>query len=388
MMTKEKKKFIIFGAPQIGLEEIKGVKKVMESGWLGTGPKVLKFENKFKKYKAAHNAIAVSSATSALHLSLLNCNLSPKDEVITTGMTFCSTVNSIIHSGAKPVLVDIDYNTGNISIDAIKSAITKNTKAIIPVHYAGRPCNMKEIMEIAKNNNLYVIEDCAHAIETKYKNKTAGTIGDYGCFSFYATKNLAIGEGGMILTKKVSNARKLKILSLHGMNNNAWKRYSASGYKHYKVVAPGFKYNMTDMQAVIGIEQLKKIKKNWKIRKYIWDSYYDEFSRTSLHLTYKHSTGNKLAYHLFPILLNKKIKVSRDDLLMRLNKAGIGCGVHYESILQHPYYKKKYRSKYINTPIANKFGSKQISLPITPLMTMNDLDYIIEIVKKNVKSKS
>ena len=184
-------------------------------------------------------------------------DLSAKDEVITTAMTFCSTVNAIIHSGAKPILVDIDYNTGNIDVQAIKKAITKNTKAIIPVHYAGRPCDMKEILEIAKNNNLWIVEDCAHAIETEYQKKPAGTIGDYGCFSFYATKNLAIGEGGMILTKRASNAKKLKILSLHGMNNDAWKRYSSAGYNHYKVIAPGFKYNMTDMQAVIGIEQLK-----------------------------------------------------------------------------------------------------------------------------------
>ena len=385
-MRKNKRKFITFGAPKIGKEEVNGVKKVMLSGWLGTGPEVFKFEKSFTNYKKAKNAVAVSSATAALHLSLLNCGLGPKDEVITTAMTFCSTVNAIIHSGAKPILVDINYKTGNIDTDAIKKAITKKTKAIIPVHYAGRPCDMKEIIEIAKNNKLFVIEDCAHAIETEYASRPAGTIGDYGCFSFYATKNLAIGEGGMILTKKASDARKLKILSLHGMNNDAWKRYSASGYNHYKVVAPGFKYNMTDIQAVIGIEQLKKINKNWKKRKYIWDNYYDEFCKTNLGLTHKYSKGNKLAYHLFPILLNKKINISRDDLLIKLNKAGIGCGVHYESIFQHPYYKKKYSSKKNITPIANEFGRSEVSLPITPSMSLNDLDYIINIVKKNVNN--
>lgn len=385
-MKKNIRKFITFGAPKIDKEELSGVKKVMLSGWLGTGPEVSNFEKYFRYYKKAKNAVAVSSATAALHLSLLNCRLKAKDEVITTAMTFCSTVNAIIHSGAKPVLVDINYSTGNIDIEAIKKAITKNTKAIIPVHYAGRPCDMKEVMEIAKDNNLFVIEDCAHAVETKYGSQPAGTIGDYGCFSFYATKNLAIGEGGMILTKKVSHAKKLKILSLHGMNNDAWKRYSSSGYKHYKVVAPGFKYNMTDMQAIIGIEQLKKINKNWEKRKYIWDTYYDELNNTNLDLTNKHSEGNKLAYHLFPILLNSKINISRDEFLIKLNKAGIGCGVHYESIFQHPYYKKKYSSIKNKTPLANKFGRYQVSLPITPLMSLNDLDYIISIVKKNVKN--
>merc|ERR1711991_1310165 len=206
----------------------------------------------------------------------------------------------------------------------------------------GRPCNMSKIMEIAKNNNLRVIEDCAHAIETEYKGKKVGTIGDYGCFSFYVTKNLATGEGGMILTRTKEQTKKLKILSLHGMDNDAWKRYSSSGYRHYKVIAPGFKYNMTDMQAVIGIEQLKRIHANWKIRKKIWNFYFDELSKTNLFLTPKESIGNKLAYHLFPIILNNKINISRDDMLIKLNNSGIGCGVHYESIPAHPFYRKKY----------------------------------------------
>lgn len=381
---KYKRKFITFGAPNIEKEEIISVKKVMESGWLGTGAQVIRFENSFGRYKKSRNTVAVGSATAALHLSLLNCNLGPKDEVITTAMTFCSTVNAIIHSGAKPVLVDIDYQTGNIDVKAIKNAVNKNTKAIVPVHYAGRPCNMTEIMEIAKNNKLLVIEDCAHAVETLYKKKPTGTIGDYGCFSFYATKNLAIGEGGMIITKNKNHCKRLKVLSLHGMNNDAWKRYSKNGYNHYKVVEAGFKYNMTDMQAVIGIEQLKKISKNWKKRKFIWDTYYDELSKTNLSLTHKESSGNKMAYHLFPILLNKKIKISRDKLLIKLNKAGIGCGVHYESIPQHPFYKKKFGWLNSNTPLAYEFGKSQISLPITPLISQNDLDYIVNTVKKYI----
>ncbi len=379
---QNKKKFITFGAPNIEEKEIIAVKKVMESGWLGTGPKVKIFEELFGKYKKSKNNIAVASATAALHLSLHNCNLGPNDEVITTAMTFCSTVNAIIHSGAKPVLVDIDYKTGNIDTNSIKHAINENTKAIVPVHYAGRPCNMTEIMNIAKNNNLIVIEDCAHAVETQYKKKPAGTIGDFGCFSFYATKNLAIGEGGMIITKNKNYSKRLKILSLHGMDNDAWKRYSNAGYRHYKVVEAGFKYNMTDMQAIIGIEQLKKVSRNWKKRKNIWESYYDGLSNTNLFLTPKDSPGNKMAYHLFPILLNKKSKINRDELLIKLNKAGIGCGVHYESIPQHPYYKKKYGWLSSSTPKAHKFGKYQISLPITPLISHNDLDYIINTVRK------
>ena len=379
---KNKKKFITFGAPQIDSSEIRKVKAVLQSGWLGTGPKVKLFEDNFSKYKETKYAVAVSSATAALHLSLINCNLKPKDEVITTSMTFCSTINAIIHSGATPVIVDINFKTGNIDIEKIKNAINKNTKAIIPVHYAGRPCEMKEIMEIAQDNNLYVIEDCAHAIEAEYRKKKIGTIGDYGCFSFYVTKNLATGEGRMILTKSAKKAKELKILSLHGMSKDAWKRYSSDGYNHYKVLVAGFKYNMTDVQAAIGLEQLKKLKKNWKIRKKIWDTYHDEFSKTNLFLTPKNSKNNKLAYHLFPIILNNKIRISRDELLVKLYNSGIGCGVHYESIPQHPFYKKNYGWNAKTTPLAYKFGKSVLSLPITPMITDNDLDYIINNLRK------
>ena len=201
-------------------------------------------------------------------------------------------------------------------------------------------------------------------------------------FIGFGEKNSEVSIVRYNLGKKASNAKKLKTLSLHGMNNDAWKRYSSSGYKHYKVIAPGFKYNMTDMQASIGLEQLKKIRQNWKKRKIIWDTYHDELSKTKLILTPKESRGNKLAYHLFPIILNKNIKLSRDQLLTELNKAGIGCGVHYESIASHPYYYKKFGWRHKNTPNSYKFGKSQISLPITPMINKNDLDYIINILKK------
>jgi len=379
------KKFITFGAPYIGKEEIDDVINVLKSGWLGTGPKVIEFQKNFKNYKNANNTIAVSSATAALHLSLVCANLKPGDEVITTAMTFCSTVNSIIHSGATPIIVDINYETGNIDPDKILQAITKNTKAIIPVHYAGRACKMDEIMEIANKYKLTVIEDCAHAIETEYKGKKIGTIGDYGCFSFYVTKNLATGEGGMIISKSKKSYKRLQMLSLHGMDNNAWKRYSSDGYRHYKIEEAGFKFNMTDIQAALGINQLKRLDNNWEKRKKIWKSYHNKLKDSKLILPPKEDKNNKLAYHFFPILVNENISISRDNLLTKLNRDGIGCGIHYESIAEHPFYQRTYNWNPKNTPLASKFGKSEISLPITPLISEESVEYIVNKIIKYTK---
>ena len=262
---KNKKKFIVFGQPYLGSEEIISVTEVIKSKWLGTGPKVIKFEKAFKNYKKAKFANAVSSATAALHLSLLSSNLKPGDEVITHQWLFF-TINAVIHSGAIPVLADINYNTGNIDVRSIKKVLSSKTKAIIPVHYAGQPCDMDAIIEIAKEKKLKIIEDCAHAVETEYKGKKAGTLGDFGCFSFYSTKNLATGEGGMVLSKSIQNSLKIKKLSLHGISKDAWKRFSNKGYNHYKVTEAGFKYNMMDLQAAIGLE-IKRINKIGKQEK-------------------------------------------------------------------------------------------------------------------------
>ena len=382
---KNNKKFITFGAPYIGEEEINDVINVLKSGWLGTGPKVQQFQKNFKDYKKSFNAAAVSSATAALHLSLVCSNLKSDDEVITTAMTFCSTVNSIIHSGAKPVIVDIDYKTGNIDPEKILQSINKKTKAIIPVHFAGRACDMDKIMEIAKKYNLIVIEDCAHAIETEYKGKKIGTIGDFGCFSFYVTKNLATGEGGMVLSKSEESYNKIKMLSLHGMDNDAWKRYSADGYKHYKVEEAGFKYNMTDIQAALGINQLNRLDQNWIKRKKIWDFYYDKLTIANLDLPPLEDNNNKLAYHFFPVLINEKTPITRDQLLVELNKDGIGSGVHYESIADHPYYQRSFGWKAEDTPLASKFGKSEISLPISPMITEENMEYIVDMVIKHTK---
>jgi dTDP-4-amino-4,6-dideoxygalactose transaminase len=250
-------KFIVFGAPDIHSAEIEEVVASMESGWLGTGPKVQRFEEEFATYKGTspEQVAALNSGTAALHVSMIAAGVGPGDEVITTAMTFCATANAIIHTGATPVLADIESDTLNIDPRQIEQKITARTRAIVPVHFAGRPCDMDAIMAIAKKHDLLVIEDCAHAIETEWKGQTAGTFGEFGCFSFYVTKNVATGEGGMVIARSPDAIERIKILSLHGMTKDAWHRFGDSGYKHYHVVDAGFKYNMMDLQAAIGIHQ-------------------------------------------------------------------------------------------------------------------------------------
>ena len=259
MENKLRKDFLIFGSPIIEEPEINEVMDSLKKGWLGTGPKVEQFENSFAAYKGVNHAVALNSCTAALHLSLLAANLKPGDEVITTPMTFCATINAIIHAGAIPVLADVNPLTMNIDPQQVEEKITKKTKVILPVHFAGRPCEMDAIMDIAKRHNLKVIEDCAHAIETEYKGKKTGTFGDFGCFSFYVTKNIVTGEGGMVISSRDEDSSRIKVLALHGMSKDAWKRFGDEGYKHYSVVECGFKYNMMDIQAAIGIHQLKRI---------------------------------------------------------------------------------------------------------------------------------
>jgi len=274
---RKKENFLVFGAPLIEEEDVLEVVRCLRSRWIGTGPRVHQFEEVFAEYKKTKYAVAVNSCTAALHLAMLASGVGHGDEVITTPMTFCATVNSIIHCGAKPVLADCEKKTMNISPSEIEKKITSKTKAIIVIHFAGRCCNMESILDISKKYNLMIIEDCAHAIESEYRGKKAGTFGDIGCFSFYVTKNITTGEGGMVVTDNETIASSIKTLALHGMSKDAWKRFSDDGYKHYKVVYAGFKYNMTDMQASLGINQMKRIDAYWRRRKEIWEFYNKQF---------------------------------------------------------------------------------------------------------------
>jgi dTDP-4-amino-4,6-dideoxygalactose transaminase len=378
-----KDNFLVFGAPQINSDEINEVVKCLQSGWLGTGPKVKKFEDKFRDYKSSKYSTAVNSCTAALHLSMVALGLEEGGEVITTPLTFCSTVNAIIHAGLTPILADIDPLTMNISPSRIQEKINKNTKCLLPVHFAGRPCNMDKIMAISKKHNLFVIEDCAHAIETIYKNEKAGTFGDFGCFSFYSTKNLVTGEGGMIIASHKSRINRIKRLALHGMSKDAWKRFSDDGYQHYFVEEAGFKYNMMDIQAAMGIHQLKRIEENWSRRQKIWNYYNSEFSDLPIVLPTLPEENTRHAYHLYTILIDKdKAGLSRDDFLIKMNLEKIGVGVHYLSIPEHPYYQKQFGWKAKNYPNAMKIGRETVSLPLSPKLSDYDVDRVVKTVKK------
>lgn len=380
------KDYIVFGAPAIGDEEIAEVVDSMKTAWLGTGPKVEKFENIVKDYLGVKYAVALNSCTAGLHLSLLVNDIKEGDEVITTPLTFCSTVNSIMHSGAKPVFVDIDPQTDNILENNIESAITAKTKAIIPVHMAGRPCRMDVILKVAKKHSLIVIEDVAHAIGAEFKGDKIGGLSDISCFSFYVTKNIVTGEGGMITTNNKELADKIKVYALHGMSHDAWSRYSDKGYKHYEVVYPGYKYNMMDLQAAIGMHQMAKIEKFDARRKEIWDYYNRELSGLPLVLPASIEPDIKHARHLYRILVDKKkIGMDRDNFLCALHERKIGTGVHFKPVHLHKFYREKFGFKEGDFPNAEYVGERTVSLPLSAKLNDTDVERVVSAIKEVIK---
>ena len=383
---RSKEDFLVFGSPLIGTDEIDEVVACMNSGWLGSGPKVAQFEEDFKRYVNTPYAVAVNSCTAALHLAILAAGIKPGDEVITTPLTFCATVNAIIHAGATPVLVDVDPHTMNIDPARIEEKITSRTKAILPVHFAGRPCDMNSICAIAKTHDLKLIEDCAHAIETKYHGCKAGTFGDFGCFSFYVTKNVVTGEGGMVLARDEEDAARIKMLALHGMSRDAWKRFGDEGHKHYFVVECGYKYNMMDIQAAIGLHQLNRVEENWLHREQIWQQYQAAFADLPLGLPAPPEEGTRHAFHLYTILVDKtKTGISRDAFLDAMTAENIGVGVHYLSIPEHPYYQQTFGWRPEDFPNAMRIGRQTVSLPLSAKLTEQDVADVVTAVKKVLK---
>lgn len=379
-MTKNEDTFIVFGAPVIGDEEIAEVIKCLESKWLGTGPRVAEFEKEFSAYKGVLDSAAVNSCTAALHLSLMASGVKPGDEVITTAMTFCATVNTIIHVGAIPILIDVEKNSQNIDPALIESKITLRTKAIVVVHFAGFPCDMDSIMKIADKHNLKVIEDCAHAIETECQGEKAGTIGDFGCFSFYSTKNIVTGEGGMVVAKNPDDLPVIRKLSLHGMSKHAWNRFSSSGYNHYDVEVPGYKYNMMDLQAAIGLAQIRKVDKFQLRRKQIWNYYSSNLLGLPLGVpNYELRELDIHAHHLYTIQIDEaKSPISRDGFLQKMTESGVGVGVHYMSIPTYSYYQKEFGWNALEWPNALQIGNQTVSLPLTPSMSDSQVERVVE----------
>ena len=373
---------LIFGSPAIGNDEIEEVVSVLQSGWLGTGPKVAQFQNNFAAYKGIEHAVALNSCTAALHLSILAAGIGKSDEVITTPLTFCATINAIIHAGATPVLADIDPVTMNISASEVQNKITNKTKAIIPVHFAGRSCGMNTLCNIAENHNLKIIEDCAHAIETEFHGRKAGTFGDFGCFSFYVTKNVVTGEGGMVITKNEEDAARIKTLGLHGMSKDAWKRFGDEGYKHYQVVECGYKYNMMDLQAAIGIHQLQRADTNWIRRQEIWNRYNEALAYLPITLPAPIEPNTRHAYHLYTVLIDEhQCGISRDKFLEAMSSQNIGTGVHYLSIPEHPYYQQKLGWQPADYPHAMTIGRQTVSLPLSVKLSDPDIEDVISAVR-------
>ena len=378
---RQKDQFLVFGQPLIEEAEVQEVVNSLRAAWPGTGPKVLQFERLLAEYKGVKHAIAVSSCTAGLHLSCLALRLQPGDEVITTPLTFCATANAIIHAGGTPVLADIDPATMNIDPAQIRRRISRRTKAIVPVHFAGRPCEMAEIMTIARQHGFRVVEDCAHAIETMYYGKPAGAFGDCGVLSFYSNKNVTTGEGGMILTNDDSLAAWLRLMSQQGTSKDAWQRFSAGGYKHYEVIEIGFKYNMMDLQASIGLHQMKRVTQRWNRRQEIWNRYNDGLRQLPIELPPEPRAGTRHGLHLYTIFIDPtKCGVTRDEVITRLHRNNIGSGVHYRQLADHRAYRERFGWNPEGWPNAEKVSRETLSLPFSAKLSDSDVDDVIEAV--------
>ena len=388
-MSDSPDKFIVFGAPSIGRDEIDEVVDSLESGWLGTGPKVRRFEQEFAAFRGVEpdRVAALNSCTAALHVSMLAAGIEPGDEVITTAMTFCATVNAIIHAGGVPVPVDIEAETLNIDPDRIEASITPRTRAIIPVHFAGRACDMDRIAAIATRHDLLVIEDCAHAIETEWRGNPVGTGSDFGCFSFYVTKNLTTGEGGMVIARSSDAIERIKVLSLHGMTKDAWHRFSDTGYKHYQVVDAGFKYNMMDLQAAIGIHQLRRIEQSWRRREQIWYMYQDALAHLPIRRPSNPDPDTRHGHHLYTIQIEQgECGIDRDTFIDRMSGLGIGVGVHYLGLASHPYYTERFGWRSGDYPVAAAHGLSTVSLPLSAGLADSEVDRIAGAVESALSS--
>jgi dTDP-4-amino-4,6-dideoxygalactose transaminase len=376
-----KNDFLLFHKPFISEEEVDEIVDTVRSGWISMGPKTIRFENSFSEYIGVNKSVAVSSWTAAGHLSLEAFGINEGDEVIVPTMTFPATAEIVCYFKAKPVIVDVDEDTLNISLDAVEKAISPKTKAIIPVHYGGQPCDLDEIHEIAKKHNLKVLEDAAHSLPAKYKGKTIGTISDVTCFSFYATKTLSTGEGGMICTNDEEIAERVKIMRLHGINRDAWKRYTESGSWYYEVVAPGYKYNFTDLQASLGLPQLKKVNAMWDSRKRIAAKYTEALKDLDMIQLHTIKPDRDSSWHLFPVRLYlDRLTKNRAQIINELREKNIGVGVHFMPVHQHLYYSETFNLSDADYPVASAAFPRLMSLPIYPGMTDENVDKVIDVL--------
>jgi len=378
---------IPFHKPCIGEDEISEVLDTLRSGWITMGPKTLRFEEEFSRYIGCSQAVAVNSGTAALHLALKAVDLKAGDEVIIPTTTFTATGEVVCYFNAKPVIVDVNRETHNIDIVSINKAITSKTKAIIPVHFGGQPCDMAEIQEIARKHKLFVIEDAAHALPARYKGDRIGRIGDLTCFSFYSTKPLAMGEGGIVTTENGDWADRIRTLRLHGISKDAWKRYSIGGSWFYEVTEAGYKYNTTDLQAALGLAQLKKVGQLWNKRKSIAKRYTEIFSTLEGILPPVIRADRETAWHLYVIKLNLEVlKQDRNTFIEKLKEKGIQTSVHFIPLHRHPFYRDTFKVDAGDFPNAEWIFERSVSLPIYPGMSDEEVNYVIETTEGLVRS--
>ncbi|HIE26776.1 TPA: DegT/DnrJ/EryC1/StrS family aminotransferase [Candidatus Poribacteria bacterium] len=383
LSNRKRDKVIPLCRPWIGEAEIEAVAEVLKLGWLSTGPKTAEFERRFAEYIGVKHALAVSSCTAGLHLALIAAGVGSGDEVITTPYTFTATSEVIAYTGARPVFADIDARTLNILPEDIEKRVTKATKAIIPVDIAGLPCEQESIIQIANRHNLCIIDDAAHAVSAEYRGVKIGAIADMSSFSFYATKNLTTAEGGMVTTDNDDFANQIRLIHYHARDKDAWARQQSQNRWYYDVTAQGYKYNMSDIQAALGLCQLAKIEKQYERRIKIVDRYNKAFEEMPEIVIPKDIEDGKHAWHLYIIQLNtERLNITRDEFINAMLEENVECGVHYIPLHFHMFYQQKYGYKKGDFPNAEKAYERVATLPLHPNLTEDDADYVIEAVKR------
>jgi len=379
MSNDPDEEFLPFSRPSISQAAIDEVVTCLKSGWITTGPRVKQFEDDLKTYLGAPNVLALTSATAGLHLVLTALNLKPGDEVITTPMTFAATLNTIVLAGGTPVLVDVEPGTYNMDVTKIEKAVTKRTRAIMPVHFAGLPVDLDPLYDIAKKHDLRVIEDAAHAIGTEYKGRRIGSFGDVQVFSFHPNKNMTTGEGGCVATRDEKLASDVALLRFHGMDREAWNRFGKKGSQHYEIITPGYKYNMMDIQAALGLHQLKQLDSFIKRRTVLALRYQEVLADWPQWTITRASSYKHLhAWHLYTPLINPDIaKMDRDSFMQGMKERNIGTGLHYRAVHLYPYYRDQFGFKRGDFPNAETISDRIVSLPLFPAMTDADQDRVI-----------
>jgi len=375
--------FLPFHQPTIEADDEQAVVETLRSGWITTGPRTKRFERELASYTGAAHCVAVNSCTAALHLALEAIGVGPGDEVITSPITFASTANVIVHRGARPVFVDVEPDTLNLDPQLLEQAITPRTKAIIPVDFAGQPCELDAIMAIARQHSITVVEDAAHSIGAEFKGTRVGSIADMTAFSFYATKNITSGEGGALTTDRAEWAERVQIMALHGISRDAWKRYGTGGYAHWDILAPGYKYNMFDLQGALVLSQLAKIDRFYA-RRVAVKALLDAGLRDVPGLSFPAERPNRRhAFHLYPIIVRvEEMSADRDAIMNAIQAENVGIGIHFRAVHLHPYYAQTFALTRGVFPRAEYYSDRTISLPLHPGMTDADASDVIAAVRK------